>query len=128
MSVLGSLMLNVSAVQAQLVVQRVQPSQLVPDFAGKALSTLEPTIVTLQLTTPVAITASSPTPSGFQDPQGTDYSSFLRYGDREVSSGATLTINATGEVDVEAGMRVIRSQPYPAGDYSYNVFLTITAP
>ena len=114
--------------QSVVSVQSIQNAALTAAAPYTTFSTIDPTIVTLELTAPVSITASAPIPDGFQDPNGTEYNSFIRYSDRQAAQNSSINISDLGSVDLEVDMNIVRAQPYPAGTYTYNVLLTITAP
>ena len=97
---------------------------------GINLNTFEatnPAIVTINTTAPINVIVSAPTPVGFNDTQGTQYIGFLNYNGTEVQHGTPMNINSIGDVDLEVGMKVVRPQAYPPGNYTYKMTLTVLA-
>ena len=115
------------AVEAQVAtIEDIQSAPLEIEAPYTTFETSRPATVVLQINEPASMSASLPFPNGFSDPDGTQYSSLLRYNGSEVSGETPLSINTVGEAEVELEMRVVRPQPYPANSYSYRVLLTIT--
>lgn len=100
----------------------------------RSFRTVIPVQVEVEANSSFAVTVSAPTPSGFTEPSGTPLRSIVTYGGVEQSSDANGAVNfivmdtantVVFDVGIETGPR---PQPYPAGDYTYNVTLTIVAP
>lgn len=91
------------------------------------IATLEPTIIRLQTSGPLSVTASEPIPRGTPAPEGTQYTSFLSDGNSEVLNGIPLVINEIGDVDLEVRIRVESPSPFIPGQYNYDVVLTLIA-
>lgn len=129
LSVVAANLLVASTAVAQVAtVTGIQPPQLQINADNTTFDTVQPAIVTLTINAPVSITVSSPQPQGFVEPADTTLTSVIRYGGTAAQNGQPLTIDtvpAAGVGEVEVSMQAIRSNPYPAGDYTYNVTLTI---
>lgn len=88
---------------------------------------IDPTIVRINTTGPINVQVSKPSPVDFSDPQGTQYTGYLRYSGKEVEDDTPVAINQTGNVDLGVRMKVLRPQAFPPGDYTYRVTLSITS-
>ncbi|MBE9066019.1 hypothetical protein IQ260_05070 [Leptolyngbya cf. ectocarpi LEGE 11479] len=122
---------NIAPVTSVDTVQSPTPIPSGGDNGGSGLptliETLEPTIIRLQTSGPLSVTASEPIPRGTPAPEGTQYTSFLSDGTNEVPSGVPLLINEIGEVDLGVRIRVESPSPFIPGQYNYDVVLTLIA-
>lgn len=122
---------NIAPVTSVDTIQSPTPIPSGGDNGGSGLptliETLEPTIIRLQTTGPLSVTASEPIPRGTPAPAGTQYISFLSDGNTDVENGIPLFINEIGEVDLGVRIRVESPSPFAPGQYNYDVVLTLIA-
>lgn len=112
--------------QAVANIQAIQNAPLEIAAPYTTLSSAQPAVVTLQINEPASLSVSAPLPNGFNDPNGTQRDSLLRYNGESATAGDSLSINFLGTIDVEVDMQVTRPQPYSPGTYRYDVLLTVT--